>query len=56
MTPSPHRRTDQLKDALSPYFSANNERRRKHEKGEYLNLSNGVPLKKKAGINFINNL
>uniref|UniRef100_A0A915DDG0 histone acetyltransferase n=1 Tax=Ditylenchus dipsaci TaxID=166011 RepID=A0A915DDG0_9BILA len=46
-TPSPHRRIDRLTDALSPFFSAPSERRRRHEKGDYLCISNGVPLKKK---------
>ncbi|CAD5221525.1 unnamed protein product [Bursaphelenchus okinawaensis] len=39
---------DRLLDSLSPYFSANTERRRKHEKGEYKQLCNGIPLKKKG--------
>uniref|UniRef100_A0A1I7S5B2 histone acetyltransferase n=1 Tax=Bursaphelenchus xylophilus TaxID=6326 RepID=A0A1I7S5B2_BURXY len=47
-SPSPQRQTDRLFDSLSPYFSANTERRRKHEKGEYKQLCNGIPLKKKG--------
>lgn len=45
---SPARRSDKLMDSLSPYFAANAERRRKHEKGEYLQLCNGTPLKKRG--------
>ncbi|KAI6221207.1 Histone acetyltransferase [Aphelenchoides besseyi] len=48
-TPSPNRHADKLVDSLSPYFSANAERRRKHERGQYLQLCNGgVPPKKKS--------
>ncbi|EFO21568.1 hypothetical protein LOAG_06919 [Loa loa] len=40
-TPSPHRRTDALFDALSPYFSAASEKRRTFSKGQYVHLSGG---------------
>ncbi|KAM3725189.1 Histone acetyltransferase KAT6B [Dirofilaria immitis] len=40
-TPSPHRRTDALFDALSPYFSATSEKRRTFSKGQYVHLSGG---------------
>uniref|UniRef100_A0A915PPA8 histone acetyltransferase n=1 Tax=Setaria digitata TaxID=48799 RepID=A0A915PPA8_9BILA len=40
-TPSPHRRTDALFDALSPYFSATSEKRRTFSKGHYVHLSGG---------------
>ncbi|CAG9532301.1 unnamed protein product [Cercopithifilaria johnstoni] len=40
-TPSPHRRTDVLFDALSPYFSATSEKRRTFSKGQYVHLSGG---------------
>lgn len=44
---SPHcRATDGLFDALSTYFTATSERRRIHEKGEYLQLNKGLSLKR----------
>ncbi|KAK0400313.1 hypothetical protein QR680_003450 [Steinernema hermaphroditum] len=36
---SPHRRSDNLLDALSPYFCASAQRRRLHQRGEYAVLS-----------------
>uniref|UniRef100_A0A1I7YYN6 histone acetyltransferase n=1 Tax=Steinernema glaseri TaxID=37863 RepID=A0A1I7YYN6_9BILA len=36
---SPHRRSDNLLDALSPYFRASAQRRRLHQRGEYALLS-----------------
>ncbi|KAI1732408.1 MOZ/SAS family domain-containing protein [Ditylenchus destructor] len=44
-TPSPNRRSDRLTDALTPFFHPPSQRRRRYEKGEYLHLSNGIPLK-----------
>ncbi|KAI1725905.1 MOZ/SAS family domain-containing protein [Ditylenchus destructor] len=44
-TPSPNRRSDRLTDALTPFFHPPSQRRRRYEKGEYLHLSNGMPLK-----------
>jgi hypothetical protein len=52
-TPSPSSKPDKDKlfDSLSPYFSTSGERRRRHEKGEYLQLCNGVPPNKRGKLN-----